>query len=286
MLLTSCAGEFSSSPSTFGYQNGDFYLASSASNCFIFCHDPLDENLACEPQGFYHRFAREGSFLPFANLRLANGSLYSPFSASHISHSLGFSLLPNGLCHRNCHLRVVLGDTTSQLAFRNPNSFTLSTDGSLGPLHSSNFASDCGSILYISSGATSCVGLHDDVLQSPLPNTHIHSTSSISAPLSPHCPLRLMNCIFPCNSLALTGFGAYHGNFWSGLSYLSTCTYLTRAFGVGDHSHDSPLPIASPSHTFALRIDYVMYDRVLLKLALFRCLRFLRLCLFTPRAPP
>ena len=147
-------------------------------------------------------------------LEAQNGSVLAPFSASncdirchnwlHISHSLGFSLLPKGFCHRYCHLSVVLGDSTSPLEFWSSNSFALSPDGFLGPLRSSNFASDCGSILYIGSGATSCVGSDDYICRSPLPNTCIHSMSSIYAPLPLHCPLHLMNCILLCNSLAFT----------------------------------------------------------------------------------
>ena len=58
----------------------------------------------------------------FANLRLKNGSVPGPFSASscdircrnwpHISHSLGFNLLSKGFCHRHCHLSVVTQDYT------------------------------------------------------------------------------------------------------------------------------------------------------------------------------
>ena len=235
----------------------------------------LEPHFAITPMGFYHHFAREGSLLPVANLRLKSGSALAPFSASncdircrnwlHISHSLGFSLLPKGFCHRNCLLSVVLGDSTSPLELWSSNSFTLSPDGFLGPLRSWNFASDCGSILYICSGATSCVGSDDVMHDSLLPKTCIHSMSSIYAPLPLHCPLRLMNCILLCNSLAFTSLGAYLCNCCSGLSYLSTCVSLTLAFEIGSSYHKSPLPITSASHAFAFGIDDVMYDSLLPK---------------------
>ena len=107
----------------------------------------------------------------------------------NISHSLDFSLLSKGFYHTNCHLSVFLGDSTSPLELWSSNSFTLSPDGFLGPLRSSNFASDCGSILYIGSGATCCVGSDNYICQNPLPNTCIHSMSSILhlCHLTVHC---------------------------------------------------------------------------------------------------
>ena len=176
-------------------------------------------------------------------MRLKNGSVLAPFSASncdvrchnwlHISHSLGFSLLPKGFCHRNCHLSVVLGDSTSPLELWSSNSFTLSPDGFLGPLRSSNFASDCGSILYIGSGATSCVGSDDYICRSPLPDTCIHSMSSTFAPL----PLYAT-----CTSIIASGMGSQIG------------------VGIDDSINESLLPFTSTSFALAFILLLALYD--------------------------
>ena len=214
---------------------GALCLPFSPSNCVTHCSDPIGGKPVYQPIGFCLHFACGDSPLHFAYLRLKNGSLIAPFSASNFDTLCRDSV--RGLCHHQTYSLSASVCLTSCVSHHCEGSvlpiFHLSSayGPSQRPFSVTNFAirgSTCPSSRLSPELEGFCqqfVAL-SSLCGGSIPPTQFWSSNSSTLGLGGRFPpLHSSNCVSVCTSFLYIGSGAY------------------LRVGTDDSVNRSPLPI-------------------------------------------
>ena len=198
---------------------GALCLPFSPSNCVTHCSDPIDGKPVYQPIGFCLYFACGDSPLHFAYLRLKNGSLIAPFSASNVDTLCRDSV--RGLCHHQAYSLSASVCLTSCVSHHCEGSvlpiFHLSSayGPSQRPFSVTNFAirgSTCPPSRLspeIEGFCQQFVAL-SSLCGGSIPPTQFWSSNSSTLGLGGRFPpLHSSNCVSVCTSFLYIGSGAY-----------------------------------------------------------------------------